>query len=229
MPESVTDRPTKSHEYLFLLTKNERYYYDAAAIFEASDMQSPRKRQRPNGLLVHCGPLSYYSGCGGNGETRNKRSVWTIPTMPYSGAHFATFPEALVEPCILAGCPLSGLVFDPFIGSGNGRRGSRKTRATMGRDGLELSATREEADGAAGSALRGRLVADHAWKQFERRCCRDFGEGAHPGDRRMARARWGDAAVYVPVQIAARLANVVVCVVARHRRGGGNVARKSAC
>jgi DNA modification methylase len=101
MPESVTDRPTKSHEYLFLLTKSSTYYYDTAAIAEKS-----------------------------NQGTRNKRSVWTINSQPYSGAHFATMPEALIEPCILAGSRIGDLVFDPFLGSGtvglvaenNGRR-----------------------------------------------------------------------------------------------------------
>ena len=90
MPESVTDRPTKAHEYVFLLTKSPRYYYDADAIRE---------------------PI--YSEQG-----RNKRSVWEIATQPYPEAHFATFPEKLVEPCILAGCPQDGVVLDPFVGSG---------------------------------------------------------------------------------------------------------------
>ncbi len=123
MPESVTDRPTKAHEYLFLLSKNERYYYDADAIAEPATCaggsagyagysnrakamgREPSGNEKP-GMVVF------------NDETRNRRSVWTVPTMPYAGAHFATMPEKLVEPCILAGCPMGGLVLDPFVGSG---------------------------------------------------------------------------------------------------------------
>ena len=90
MPESVTDRPTKSHEYLFLLTKSARYRYDADAIREP------------------------FADLGG----RNKRSVWSIASSPYSGAHFATMPPALVEPCIKAGSSPGDLVLDPFSGAG---------------------------------------------------------------------------------------------------------------
>jgi DNA modification methylase len=102
MPESVTDRPTKSHEYLFLLTKSERYFYDADAIKEAG---AGRERFGNTG-----GKQGVNADRNDGGrrdmeiiESRNKRSVWTIATRPYPGAHFATFPEALVEPCILAG------------------------------------------------------------------------------------------------------------------------------
>ena len=177
MPESVTDRPTKSHEYLFLLAKQERYYYDAQAIAEpVSDAMLLQVEQGYDGLglkdyegagvqnpssvkarIVQNARKNEQSGdrrkvgfndrwdqkeitnkqahipgkSGGNGLTRNRRSVWTVPTMPYSGAHFATMPEKLVEPCILAGCPMGGLVLDPFVGSGTvvavaerlGRRG----------------------------------------------------------------------------------------------------------
>jgi DNA modification methylase len=119
MPESVTDRPTKAHEYLFLLAKSERYYYDAKAAKErrADDREtdgalSPSERNRdgftkPNGIdLVHL-----------NGK-RNRRSVWSIATEPFPGAHFAVMPTALVEPCILAGSAPGDLVLDPFAGSG---------------------------------------------------------------------------------------------------------------
>ena len=92
MPESVTDRPTKAHEYLFLLAKSERYYYDAEAIAEG--------------------------GSGRSAGKRNRRSVWTVPTQPFSGAHFATFPRTLIEPCILAGSRPGDTVLDPFMGSG---------------------------------------------------------------------------------------------------------------
>lgn len=184
MPESVTDRPTKSHEYLFLLAKQERYYYDAQAIaepvsvamlneveqgydglglkdYESAGVQNPssvKARIIANAKTKQAGHGRRYDGFNeryfsaeakhcraeknaagrrlvenvkmarddgadheagvGNGLTRNKRSVWEIATMPYSGAHFATMPEQLVEPCILAGSRLGDLVFDPFLGSG---------------------------------------------------------------------------------------------------------------
>jgi DNA modification methylase len=122
MPESVTDRPTKSHEYVFLLTKSERYYYDHEAIKESAvtDHASGNGFKRDE-------RLSYRdeNGARGNdaewtdvGGKRNRRSVWTINTKPYKGAHFAVFPSALVEPCILAGSPPGGIVLDPFFGSG---------------------------------------------------------------------------------------------------------------
>lgn len=91
LPESVKDRPTVAHEYLFLLTKSERYYYDYAAVLEPAD-----------------------SGVG----YRNRRTVWAINTQPYPGAHFATFPLKLIEPCVLAGSTPDDYVLDPFLGSG---------------------------------------------------------------------------------------------------------------
>jgi len=127
MPESVTDRPTKSHEYLFLLSKNERYYYDAAAIAEPLDRPEEGSRKTPARFggadkweeaqkqsRMHNGN-EYLGTING---TRNKRTVWTVATSPYAEAHFATFPPKLIEPCILAGCPSGGLVLDPFAGSG---------------------------------------------------------------------------------------------------------------
>jgi DNA modification methylase len=174
MPESVTDRPTKAHEYLFLLAKATRYYYDAEAIREA--WTSGRDDMRENGVRTGLAylqqaevssndtkaipkrvkmPDGWDTGAGGHGSFhrngrekgktkavtsprhdgnawnenngrgfiptgagRNKRSVWEIATQPYPEAHFATFPEALVQPCILAGCPEGGVVLDPFLGSG---------------------------------------------------------------------------------------------------------------
>lgn len=174
MPESVTDRPTKAHEYMFLLSKSERYYYDHQAIKEPGvqdewangfrggaytndgsfDNQEGGKRKQRGNYKVSAGwdtdPGSHgtihrsgrsransfarnvnespppgqpsqhrpdredveYSGM------RNKRSVWTVATQPFPEAHFATFPERLIEPCILAGCPVGGRVLDPFGGSG---------------------------------------------------------------------------------------------------------------
>jgi len=184
MPESVTDRCTKAHEYLFLLAKSERYYFDQNAIKEpASENTNPRragngyktpdgwgtskgdggrekgrtgyqpKRHLP-GNKTHKGTTAYKNGAeehrtkaglvkyaekmrklaeAGSGiknndsmdealavmpDTRNKRSVWTVATQPYRDAHFATFPPALIEPCILAGCPEGGTVLDPFGGAG---------------------------------------------------------------------------------------------------------------
>jgi len=122
MPESVTDRCTKAHEYLFLLAKNERYYFNADAIAERA---------------INAGRVVAYDGSQKNCETaddphfatritsdrlvadtRNKRSVWTVATQPYSEAHFATFPPKLIEPCVLAGCPTGGTVLDCFGGAG---------------------------------------------------------------------------------------------------------------
>lgn len=99
MPESVKDRCTKAHEYIFLLSKSERYFFDSEAIKEPAVGNEKAKTSN-------------------EGEKRNRRSVWTIATSPYKGAHFATFPKDLIEPCILAGCPDGGLVLDPFAGSG---------------------------------------------------------------------------------------------------------------
>src|SRR5574337_550524 len=123
MPESVTDRCTKAHEYMFLLSKSERYYFDSAAIQEQAIGGTTG-----NTMPTKCG-MDYRDGASehrtaanlhniGARETRNKRSVWTVPTLPYSGAHFATFPPALIEPCILAGTRNGDIVFDPFFGSG---------------------------------------------------------------------------------------------------------------
>jgi len=118
MPESVTDRPTKAHEYIFLLTKSARYYYDAEAIAEQG--LTLRDRLRPNGIGQvenKSKPLGFDNSCGADGS-RNKRSVWHVATQPYPDAHFATYPEALIEPCILAGSKPGDTVLDPFCGSG---------------------------------------------------------------------------------------------------------------
>jgi DNA modification methylase len=121
MPESVTDRCTKAHEYVFLLTKSQRYFYDAEAVSEPAAYAGVEKndfsasavglRIKPSGNAV---PGTIYTVK----PTRNRRSVWTITTKPYSGAHFAVMPADLVEPCIKAGCPEGGTVLDPFAGSG---------------------------------------------------------------------------------------------------------------
>jgi len=121
MPESVTDRPTKSHEYLFLLTKSAKYYYDHEAIKEPAIHSSDRRAG--GGRLTYEGKRQGDDGtCQeafvGIKDKRNKRDVWTINTKPFKGAHFAVMPEALVEPCILAGSEEGDTVLDPFTGSG---------------------------------------------------------------------------------------------------------------
>jgi DNA modification methylase len=123
MPESVTDRPTKAHEYIFLLTKSARYYYDADAIadpalnaFGAAGYAGYSAMAEAMGR--HASGNEKHGVIAFNKETRNKRSVWTVTTQPYPEAHFATFPEALIEPCILAGSAIGDTVLDPFCGSG---------------------------------------------------------------------------------------------------------------
>lgn len=127
MPESVRDRCTKAHEYIFLVTKSEKYFFDSDAIRENSvDPEGSAKRYKApffvgdkhesggysaNGAK-HTGGMKEFDG------KRNKRSVWTVNTKPYKGAHFATFPSALIEPCILAGSRPGDIVLDPFMGSG---------------------------------------------------------------------------------------------------------------
>ena len=122
MPESVTDRCTKAHEYVFLLSKSDRYFFDAEAIKEPSAYPGDNRASRRD-LRKEIDPFCADNGSRartGNptGETRNRRSVWTVTTKPYAGAHFATFPPDLIEPCILAGSPIGGTVLDPFGGSG---------------------------------------------------------------------------------------------------------------
>ena len=158
MPESVTDRCTKSHEYIFLLSKNQRYYFDHEAIqeqavgndrprvFGAKDQQGTNRHDIGNVFRPKHKNLQY------NGQqnhtmherradglpdieysVRNKRDVWNVPVAPVKEAHFATFPEKLIEPCILAGCPIGGVVLDPFFGSGTtGRVAIRLNRHYIG-------------------------------------------------------------------------------------------------
>ena len=166
MPESVTDRCTKSHEYIFLLSKSPKYYFDAESISEscsdsslkryAQDIKnqsgSSRQPGKTNGpmkavLPRYVGkkytenPDIFYRTKSGRAydprPRRNKRDVWVIPTQPFSGAHFATYPEELVRTCILAGCPVGGTVLDPFSGSGT----TGKVSYDLGRQyiGIELN------------------------------------------------------------------------------------------
>ncbi|MFA6690275.1 MAG: site-specific DNA-methyltransferase [Sphaerochaetaceae bacterium] len=123
MPESVKDRCTKSHEYIFLLSKSERYYFDSEAIAEPVAASTVARLSQENlenqvGSDRVPGKTNGNMKAVGGTETRNKRDVWTVCTKPYKGAHFATFPPDLVRPCILAGCPKDGTVLDPFGGSG---------------------------------------------------------------------------------------------------------------
>jgi len=154
MPESVRDRCTKSHEYIFLLTKSQRYYYDHDAIREPHTGEAAKavaigykevgqrgvnssvRRGLTDGQATQFSKKGHSGYFGADGKCllnplgKNKRSVWSVPTQSVKGAHFATFPPALIEPCILAGCPVDGVVLDPFGGSGttagvaikNGRR-----------------------------------------------------------------------------------------------------------
>jgi hypothetical protein len=151
MPESVTDRCTKAHEYVFLLSKSERYYYDAEAVSEPVAVSTTARLSQPslqlqagsdrvpgktNGPMKAVGPRfggdkygdsddskhatksgNVYQIPDANGR-RNRRSVWTITTKPFSGAHFAVMPPDLADLCIRAGCPEGGVVLDPFGGAG---------------------------------------------------------------------------------------------------------------
>ena len=128
MPESVQDRCTKAHEYIFLMSKSQKYYYDVDAIKEEANEDSGFAKQRAKGIdtwkynntlerIAQTGQTIESSTFGEIGK-RNKRSVWTVTTKPYAGAHFAVFPTELIEPCILAGAPVGGIVLDPFMGSG---------------------------------------------------------------------------------------------------------------
>jgi DNA modification methylase len=169
MPESVRDRCTKAHEYIFMLSKSARYYYDADAVAEASSTEDirrpfapgqvdyrgnghdrgggqPRKTDKQRGhSRRHAGfndrwdAMERAEQCSG---TRNKRSVWVVATQGYSEAHFATFPPALIEPCIKAGCPEGGTVLDPFGGAGT----TGLVADRLGRDAILIELNPEYAD-----------------------------------------------------------------------------------
>ena len=149
MPESVQDRPTKAHEYIFLLTKNSKYYYDADAIrepmseatkvrdkngfsgaFKGQMRGSPNESRWQDGRPIDT--PTFYSEQG-----RNKRSVWEVTTQPYSEAHFATYPEKLIEPCVKAGTTETDTVLDPF--SGSGTTGLVAVRLNRSYIGIELN------------------------------------------------------------------------------------------
>jgi len=121
MPESVQDRCTKAHEYIFLLSKSHKYHFDHVAIKEPLKGEPESRDKNAEGYQADYAKGDRFSKgervFGADGMA-NKRSVWTVNTKPYSGAHFAVFPTELIEPCILAGAPLGGIVLDPFMGSG---------------------------------------------------------------------------------------------------------------
>jgi len=176
MPESVRDRCTKAHEYIFMLSKSQRYFYDKDAIAEPvlessiarisqasfgtqtggekdygvtgvnanrsmrktlENFAASAKKQDGTGNRQYTGFNDRYFGQTESKPTRNKRSVWTVTTKPFKGAHFATFPPDLIEPCILAGCPVGGTVLDPFFGAGT----TGLVAANLGRHaiGIELN------------------------------------------------------------------------------------------
>jgi site-specific DNA-methyltransferase (adenine-specific) len=117
MPESVTDRCTKSHEYIFLLSKSKKYFFDHQAI-QTDTKGSAHDRRARVGRKTFPTPLINGIRKAGYYPKANKRSVWTVCTRPFKGAHFATFPPSLIEDCIKAGCPENGIVLDPFFGAG---------------------------------------------------------------------------------------------------------------
>lgn len=155
MPESVRDRCTKSHEYIFLLSKSPQYYYNHEAIKEpATGNAHPRGRgvnpkARANGFKTKQNS-SFSAAVTGTVERRNRRSVWTVATRPYKGAHFATFPPDLIEPCILAGSRPNDMVLDPFNGSGTTgavalQHGRRYVGIDLNPEYIELAEARIEA------------------------------------------------------------------------------------
>jgi len=121
MPESVGDRCTKSHEYIFLLSKSRKYHFDHEAIKEPLKGEPETRDKNAEGYQADYSKGDRFSKgervFGADGMA-NKRSVWSVPVKPYTGAHFAVFPSELIEPCILAGAPVGGIVLDPFMGSG---------------------------------------------------------------------------------------------------------------
>jgi DNA modification methylase len=140
MPESVTDRCTKSHEYIFLLTKSARYFYDNVAIKEPASTEPQARDKNAEGYQAdYAGGDRFSAGervFGADGM-RNKRDVWTVATKPYSGAHFAVYPPELIKPCVLAGSREGDIILDPFSGSGT----TGEVALQNGRNyiGLELS------------------------------------------------------------------------------------------
>ena len=136
MPESVKDRCTKAHEYIFLFSKNKKYFYDNEAIKEPAKDWGTRDRSKGKYTSTNEYGQTPHSGLTKSYEKKNKRSVWTVTKKPYKGAHFATYPPDLIEPCILAGSEKGDIVLDPFMGSGT----TAAVAKSLGRDyiGCEL-------------------------------------------------------------------------------------------
>lgn len=133
MPESVTDRPTKSHEHIFLLSKKPDYYYDADAIREPHSGDSLARFNR-NSTADGSQPYAMAQKPSGNEKGANKRDVWVVTTRGTTESHFAAFPPDLIKPCILAGAPMGGVVLDPFSGTGI----APLTAKALGRRGLGI-------------------------------------------------------------------------------------------
>ena len=150
MPESVTDRCTKAHEYIFLLTKQPKYYYDNEAVKEAGNYEPATRDKSAEGYTADYAFGDRFSSGArqyGVAGKRNKRSVWTVTTKPYKGAHFATFPLDLIEPCVLAGSKPGDTLLDPFNGAGTTgvvamRHGRRYIGIELNPDYLEMSRKR---------------------------------------------------------------------------------------
>lgn len=167
MPESVADRPTKSHEYIFLLTKSPIYYYDAEAIKEPAAYDGRKDEMHKGGVKNYDGvmpdgnPQSFAQNAhprwkkDGNGNrVRNKRTVWETSTKSFKGAHFATFPPALIEPCVLAGSRAGDVVLDPFSGAGTTglvalRHGRQYLGIELNPKYVELTESRYQSEGVA--------------------------------------------------------------------------------
>ena len=135
MPESVKDRCTKAHEYIFLFSKNKKYFYDNEAIKEPATDWGTRDRSKGKYKVNDYGQTPH-SGLTKSYPTKNKRSVWSVTKKPYKGAHFAVYPPDLIEPCILAGSEKGDIILDPFMGSGT----TAMVAKSLGRDyiGCEL-------------------------------------------------------------------------------------------
>jgi len=136
MPESVKDRCTKAHEYIFLFSKNKKYFYDNEAIKEPAKDWGTRDRSKGKYTSTNEYGQTPHSGLTKSYEKKNKRSVWSVTKKPYKGAHFATYPPDLIEPCIKAGSEVGDIVLDPFMGSGT----TAMVAKSLGRDyiGCEL-------------------------------------------------------------------------------------------
>lgn len=139
MPESVKDRCTKSHEYIFLLSKQPKYYFDYEAIQEDAVCKDDRRGGKAESSMTESVLMGVIPNTLAQksfvkiSDKRNKRDVWSVATQAVKETHFATFPEKLIEPCILAGCPIGGVVLDPFFGSGTtGRVATRLNRKYLG-------------------------------------------------------------------------------------------------